>query len=165
MKGKGDLETWWVKVYVGSACTSNSLGSVAFSEFGADDVLNSLMTNQTSGKAATEEDVAKTRRLVEWNVDILTKILKQMVARRASNPPKRSSAIDVKDTKKNEGPLMDEVIDILALPQFDASTFRNHVDPATVKLSQPVHDQLNLYVTRIASSYRSNPFHSFEHAR
>lgn len=157
------METFWLKVYVGSVGTTNSLGS-AYSEFGTDDLLGSLM-NQTPGTSFGEEEIAKTRRLVEWNVEILTKTLKQIVARRASNPPKSSKSVNMASINDKDAPLLDEAKDILQLPQFDASTYRNLVDPATVKLPQAVLDQLNLFVTRIAASYRNgNPFHNFEHA-
>jgi hypothetical protein len=56
------------------------------------------------------------------------------------------------------------VTEVIELPEFDAEMFVLSVDPTTVKLGDKVMSQLREYVTIIASSYRDNPFHNYEHA-
>jgi 3'5'-cyclic nucleotide phosphodiesterase len=59
---------------------------------------------------------------------------------------------------------LDEVQEIITLPEFDQSASRNRQDPDTVEISPVVMEQLKMYVTWIASMYRANPFHNFDHA-
>jgi hypothetical protein len=64
---------------------------------------------------------------------------------------------------KHEMPL-NEVVEIINMPKFDARTQRNQLDPNSVELSVDVVTQLREYVEAIAAQYRQNPFHNFEHA-
>ena len=88
----------------------------------------------------------------------------QIVVRRAANPPRLSTREMRKSLRTNGGLVLDEVEDILALPPFDPSTYKNSIDPDSIMLSPRVHAQLEMFVTKIASLYRENPFHNFEHA-
>lgn len=113
------------------------------------------------------------KRLVTWNVDILSKLLKQIIARRRSRKnlftigePSQKTASRRSITVPSRNNLLDEVVDVLALPHFDEKLFKNHVDPNTIELPIKVTSQLNDFVSTIAAMYNnSNPFHSFEHAR
>ena len=60
--------------------------------------------------------------------------------------------------------LVDDVTEVIELPAFDAEMFVASVDPKTVELKENVVNQLREYVTIIASTYRENPFHNYEHA-
>jgi hypothetical protein len=60
--------------------------------------------------------------------------------------------------------VLEEVTEIIKLPNFDPRAFKDHVDPNTVVLDPKVVSQLKRYVTIIAAMYRNNPFHNFEHA-
>jgi len=69
-----------------------------------------------------------------------------------------------RDTVSNTT-VLDEVTEIITLPTFDEETAAGEqVDPETVELGDEVTKQLRHYVTSIASMYRDNPFHNFEHA-
>jgi hypothetical protein len=60
---------------------------------------------------------------------------------------------------------LDEVKEVIILPKFDAAkaaALRD--DYRKVKISNTVKAQLKEYVSTIASTYRSNSFHNFEHA-
>jgi hypothetical protein len=107
----------------------------------------------------------KTMRLVNWNVDILAKILKNILARRASSHIKGLSNEKLKNLTFKNSDLFQEVKDVISLPKFDATTFQNHVAPNSIELSPAVFQQLTDYVTRVAGFYNDvNPFHNFEHA-
>ena len=62
------------------------------------------------------------------------------------------------------GTVLDEVQEIIALPEYDSSIAKQRKDPETVELAENVTDQLRSFVSCVASMYRGNAFHNFEHA-
>jgi hypothetical protein len=63
-----------------------------------------------------------------------------------------------------EGTALDEVCEIITLPDFDAKTAAQDIDPKTIDLGDKLTTQLRDFVSVIASLYHENPFHCFEHA-
>ena len=57
---------------------------------------------------------------------------------------------------------IDEVVEIVNLPNFTAQTNPASEATETVELSPEVVSQLRDYVSHIAAMYRDNAFHSFE---
>jgi hypothetical protein len=58
---------------------------------------------------------------------------------------------------------LDEVKDIIVLPEYDEAAEKRQCDPKQVVLSAVVVDQLRSFVTSIAALYKPNHFHNFEH--
>ena len=123
---------------------------------------------------------AHVRRKIQWNADILLRMLRQIVARR--NIEKRlgldASAMSVGSlpgghesgdlegsSRPDHETVLDEVKEIIVLPEFNAEAAKLEDDPSKIKLPEEVVDQMKEYVTIIASLYHhDNPFHNFEHA-
>lgn len=59
--------------------------------------------------------------------------------------------------------VVDDVTEVIELPAFDPKLFVDAIDPDSVVIKGSVVKQLREYVTIIASSYRNNPFHNYEH--
>jgi hypothetical protein len=59
---------------------------------------------------------------------------------------------------------LDEVTEIIKLPQFDDKAHKNKTRPDDIVLDDMVMAQLRDYVMTIASMYSDNAFHNFEHA-
>ena len=178
-KGKGKLQTFWLRI-VAESCNTGSKKSTT-SATSLDEISKTDLAKKKAlalGPALDEnlavEEKPKTyfdslppkkKRLVSWNVDILVKILRQIMARRASLPnPKEISQRASKQMTKFSGNVLDEVKDVLALPQFNAKTFQNHVDPNSIEIPEAAITQMTDMVARIAGLYPDNPFHNFEHA-
>jgi Adenylate and Guanylate cyclase catalytic domain len=111
----------------------------------------------------------KGRRLVNWNVDNLLQLLKQIAATRKSKPGKRSKVhLDEKkillEQAKPGKTVIDEVKEIINLPDFKTGDRAVTANAESIVLPQVVVDQLRKYITNIAASYNPNPFHNFEHA-
>ena len=107
---------------------------------------------------------AKNKRLIDWNVEMLTQQLKRIVAQR---DPVAAALQRVEDPiavlQKTGKTPYEEVIEAIALPKFD--TINSHFrDSNSVELGTDVVPQLRAFVTQIANLYRDNPFHNFEHA-
>ena len=120
----------------------------------------------------SEDFDERTQSLVSWNADVLLKILKQIVARRvAVSARNKETGIEFVDSsdpvlwpKTGMSPI-EEVKEIIHLPEFDAFVAKHEPDPETIEIDEDVVGQLHDFVRIIASMYRFNPFHNFEHAR
>lgn len=119
----------------------------------------------TSGHYA-DNSRTKMNRLVAWNVELLAGLLRQIMAQRASRPvkPVAAQSLCQNGIITKHGNVLNEVVDILPLPQFDETMFINSVDPSTIEISQKVMNQLTNFVRQIATMYKKHSFHNFEHA-
>jgi 3'5'-cyclic nucleotide phosphodiesterase len=164
-KGKGEMQTYWLEISPKEGLsTSDRKSSSGGSDMDADQKLLEVMdTPNNEAKIVLDP---KTSRLVEWNVDVLLRLIKQIVARRKScplSPEQKASPREERYTSNHvvTNPL-DEVKEIITLPGFVEAKFQE--DPEDVVISKVVADELHEYVSHIAAIYRSNPFHNFEHA-
>jgi hypothetical protein len=154
-KGKGELQTYWLVTTKASNHTrSETASSEASGEHG-----ESLVTEAVFDTTAPLMD-EKTDRLVQWNVEVLATLLKKVVARRQDMIHTQEVARDVTFSKTTTTPL-DEVQEIIRMPVFKRCTGAEIKD---VGLGDAVLEQLREYVSAVASMYRNNPFHNFEHA-
>ena len=91
----------------------------------------------------------KTRRLIDWNVDLLLRPLRQNVARRQAlcqkKTPKRHRLSFAPGTT-----IIDEVKETITLPRFDAEAARHESRPEDTVLGPEVASELHDYVTTIA---------------
>jgi Adenylate and Guanylate cyclase catalytic domain len=162
-KGKGELRTFWFKRNASSAGSVRSLSILDDGDTGATGE-EEFMSDASLHPTLQMNDMSRTKRLIDYNVEVLAKLLHQIVIRRASYPPEMSTRNQRKNLRAREGLVIDEVKDIVDLPQFDVSAFKKQIDPDSISISPRVHEQLVHFVTRIADLYRPNAFHSFEHA-
>jgi len=153
-KGKGKIQTYFVDP------SGRGGNSVSSGEETIDDDEFQVMDD-------------KTRRLVDWNVEILTKLIKQVVARREaweSVPRKKglktqaSSNSNRTSSRIEQGTVLEEVKEVIELPDYDDRLSQAPANPASIELNTAVMTQLREYVSLIASMYHGNPFHCFEHA-
>jgi class 3 adenylate cyclase len=156
-KGLGELETFWLvrdkerSEGASSAGDTNSVQSDGKSVDGNKSTVDTLSSK-------------KMTRLIEWNVDVLLRLLKQIAAAR-SGPPSKPHAEHVTQTSSKTGEtVLDEVREIIALPKFDAEAAEKQKDAESIEIDEKVFAQLSSYVSSIAAMYRDNPFHNFEHA-
>jgi len=144
-KGKTAIQTYWLQ----------SPGDTDVEEPISDNPDNS--TRQKEVDLANVEDSLspKVKRLVEWNVEILKKLLQEIVAKRDAFGKKRTNEaqiakLEVAYTKKQY--LIDEVKEIISLPKFDVRAHKKKAEKA--ELSPQVVEQLKLYVSAIAAMHR-----------
>jgi hypothetical protein len=115
---------------------------------------------------------SSTARLIDWNVDMLLRLLKQVEAKRRMRrviaepvSQEQEEVHALRDTFSQSGSVVDEVAEIIAMPSFEAQAVNSpKIDPESIVLEEDIEMQLREFVTVIASMYRDNPFHNFEHA-
>ncbi|CAB9519313.1 Receptor-type guanylate cyclase gcy [Seminavis robusta] len=121
------------------------------------------MSGFGSFKSPREKKQNKESRLVDWNVEVLSKLLKHVIARR--NALGLSAPDDEVKLERPDGQtVLEEVREIITLPKFDASAAKKQEDPEKMELDPLIKEQLHDYVSTLASYYRDNPFHNYEHA-
>ena len=173
VKGKGGMiKTFWVCIHpesvgrrsVGTNTSATSRGSIHLLK--QDDPRSCGQQG-----AAFQALPSDKKRLVLWTVDTLLVILRQIMARRAATQAvttatgrscnyENTNIINKTLDPTSNCTVLDEVQDVLALPQFDAKVFRNQVDPETIEVPSAVISQLTEFVAEIAASYNDNPFHN-----
>lgn len=160
-KGKGEMQTYWIE----TSKTSNPSGSVSTDDRSIDTTESWI---DSAGRVSNVQNGIqckiyreKMQRLVDWNTDVFCRLLKQVVGRQQSSPSeKKSNAMLTDDfTLKSTAAVIDEVVETIELPQV----VNNAKELLDVELSEKVVGQVHHYVQTIASMYRDNPFHNFEH--
>jgi hypothetical protein len=107
---------------------------------------------------------ARTTRLIDWNIDVLQRQLKKIIAMRDVPCEEKATCktFEELEVKHPDGStVLDEVREVIPLCPVAKSY---NQDPEDIELCPEVLSQLEDYVTGIAGMYRCNPFHNFEHA-
>jgi class 3 adenylate cyclase len=152
-KGKGLMITYWVEPK-----------SVASSTVSTAD----LTTENTKGNLCLQDDMpigprvsSQLERLVNWNIDVLERLLKKVVARRIALK-RKVNRFNWNKTNSESMIVLDEVQEVIKLPEYDSKY--SDFSPDSIVLEQRVRIQLREFVTTIALTYHNNPFHNFPHA-
>jgi hypothetical protein len=152
LKGKGQLKTFWLLMKKN------------------DKQQQVMVTNEVDYLFQISLDL-KTKRLVDWNVDILLRLIRRIVARRNAECggkrsrkalPKSNPSLTAVSTGVPKCNPLDEVVEVIELPEFNQNI--QEENPDSIVLDQDVARETQEYVTTIATLYRENPFHNFEHA-
>ena len=171
-KGKGEMTTFWLSLAENSS--SGDAQSSCGDSFGggmlldAPDKNRSTKMNKQNGSERLEAYRTylpdKNQRLVEWNVDILLRLLKQIAAKRSVTKNKhvlRGTHSMTSDTANQPQMVLEEVVEVICLPKFTAKTAGVAERAEDMNLSSDVKLQLRSYVASIAAMYNDNPFHNF----
>eukprot|EP00980_Cylindrotheca_fusiformis_P002188 scaffold500_cov124-Cylindrotheca_fusiformis.AAC.1 len=162
-KGKGKMKTYWLlpsgfKPAEYKKALAESGVKKAMSERAKEGIIPSL----------TEEST-KLLRLVDWTVDVLKRLLKQISAHREiQDNPAYSTERELRDAElailSNTANTLDEVEEVVTLPVYSGRTTQTRHIADVVDLPEKAVEQLVEYVRTIATMYRTNSFHNFEHA-
>lgn len=160
VKGKGHMATCWVQP------RENDTSSVAGkSEIGQiTQELDPVLPSDSFSKAPGEiSSLPKIERLVDWNADVLARLLLAIMkqrSRRGAQCEGKENLISP-DSHYPTGQPIDEVKEIITMPRFDACP--SNVDTGSLSLKPEIKDQIHDYVAAIAATYHdSAPFHNFE---
>jgi class 3 adenylate cyclase len=166
-KGKGELTTYFLLSVKKKTSSTNSASTSKI-----DEVVLVRTPSQTKGV----KTVQKRNRVADWVVEMLGKLLKEMKAKRKSSGvrPDSKATIEALENRSigagssvglNNKTVIDEVSDCLKLPLLSKSQKGNSSKSAIPPpLAKEVIDELQHYVYSVASLYKKNPFHNFEHA-
>ena len=160
-KGKGCMQTFWLSIK--DERRTSSVGE-------RDNNQKTFTGNGEGDIQEVNEQSQKNERLVVWAVDILTRLLKQIVSTRKSSLSKTTSKHDEAELEMLEqnlgkgGSMLEEVSEFFELPPFDGDLAERVDSSHTIALDKAVVSQLQVYVGDIFEMYRKNPFHNADHA-
>jgi hypothetical protein len=164
-KGKGQMTTYWVNP--GATSTANGGTSTNGTSTNGDPhevLLDEIPSHSKTELMSIEKPVTKELgeeeaglcRLVDWNVDLLQKLLLKIVARRG----KANKVVAFRQIHSTNP--RDEVTEVVNMAPFDPAAAK--MDLNCTEIDPIVCGQLKDYVKTIASTYMNNPFHNFYHA-
>jgi hypothetical protein len=156
-KGKGQLQTYWLILEpgVGNSTNHSDLGETCDDpETQTDD------SDRKSSKYFSSTLDPKTRRLVDWNADILLRALQKIVAAKGSQ---EATTSDLTLQPSAGGIVLDELAYVIDIVPSSAETM-TEADTEKIELGPTVQSQLRDFVTTIASMHGDNPFHNFDYA-
>lgn len=164
-KGKGEMKTFWLVPKEGSSAADFK------AELDGDKDKTSTRKS-TAGSIVPQRAAASSKldRLVDWNVDVLKKLLYLIIAKRnaKSNQVTQEQRKDLSDLEvqltTRQHPL-EEVQEIVMLPPFEGKSTVPRVRPKDINVPEEVLSQLREFVRSIAVLYRDTPFHNFEVSR
>jgi 3'5'-cyclic nucleotide phosphodiesterase len=180
-KGKGELTTYWLSL------TDHSSSGDAQSERGVARMDASTAGESENGSIVDAEDLkssyqatrksvadlsGKNERLIDWNVDILLRLLSQIAKHQTiENSSLLGRARVSSSSSKHTGVesatpemVLDEVSEVIQLPKFNSKIARAVDQINDIEPPSDVKEQLYEFVSTIAGMYHDNPFHNFEHA-
>eukprot|EP00977_Amphora_coffeiformis_P012581 scaffold3134_cov182-Amphora_coffeaeformis.AAC.18 len=152
-KGKGKMNTYWLVLNPGKKDSTFRVDMVPKEEISYE---------------------RRVERCIDWNSELLVGLLKKVVAHRSavrgrnncSATPRINARLKEAAGKIGKGCMVvEEVANIIELPDNDLDDkSMTTVGSDKVRLPSAVVSQCRAYVALIASLYRKNPFHNFEHA-
>jgi class 3 adenylate cyclase len=148
-KGKGQMQTYWITPGVPSTCNS-SMSSATLKKH--------TEALPASPQRSKPKQVRQKERLIYWNVDLLCKLLTQVVASRESATQGFTCPVQ---TLSN--PVL-EVTAAVDMPELNACAVARIQNADAIKLPDIIVSQMHDLVTTLASMYEENPFHNFDHA-
>jgi class 3 adenylate cyclase len=162
-KGKGEIQTFWLEIK-GEPTKSTTSASTNSDDQNAPSDPKSAFSASVP-RTATEERHA---RLVDWNVDLLQRLLREIIAQRQAIGTEVDSSETIRLLEQaiasDSKIVLDEVKDVVALPKYNSKIAQKWSKQDSVQLDDKIVGQLRDYIRTIAALYRDNPFHNFEHA-
>eukprot|EP00980_Cylindrotheca_fusiformis_P021240 scaffold8164_cov89-Cylindrotheca_fusiformis.AAC.1 len=168
VKGKGEMQTYWLKTKAEAGL--EPLESKFGVENAADTLTESSMSSSVrEGNEISDRDgveaMTKTQRLIEWNVEVLSSLLQQIIASRGGTVDPEDQSLSQKEATIGTGEtVLEEFVPIIQLKRFDAGELSRRQKASSIDIGEEAKSQLRSYVANVASMYQDNPFHNFEHA-
>lgn len=173
VKGKGEMQTYWLLRNRGRKRKQSMDHKSHVTEATGEDESMSLVEVTESGGSdncgldeifsSDHHSLSKMERLVEWNVEILTPLLQQIIASREGRVHRMNSVARLeKHVGYSAGTVLEEFAPIIHLKRFGEEDLKNRKSVNEVHIGGEAKSQLRKYLTNAASMYRENPFHNFE---
>jgi class 3 adenylate cyclase len=143
-KGKGELQTYWLKLSKTKRRTSNATDT--------SDKSNSDGSTTLDEELVERQNELRRERLIKWNVDVLSRQLKRILAmRETGSGTNHPQSLKLKDSPY--GHVIDEIKEVIPLSN-EEKHFK--INPDVVRLPPQVVDELTDYVRRIARMYHDD---------
>lgn len=184
--GKGEMKTYWLeencliettapprsawtnantdKMLAEASTTPREIGLVASRQSVAESETEIQETTRVASGVLDE----RSARRADWVAEVLIRLLKRVIAKRGDQSVVRigrsqNKSVDESIFFERDTTVLEEVQEHIALPRYDP-TCKRELDAESIQLDAVVEDQVHTFVCAVASMYRNNSFHNFEHA-
>lgn len=172
IKGKGVKQTYWIKLTrspedgtvmlrksLSEPCVAQSLQHPVVSE--------QVLPKYIPHPIKIVDTLMENQRLIDWHVEMLGRLLKQIVGSRKKKDQirqrRRSTSMSFRSPFLATP--MNELTEIVEMPRFDKKKSKHLARLTSTELPAEVQKQLRLYISTLACMYEGdNPFHNFAHA-
>uniref|UniRef100_A0A7S2YNJ0 Uncharacterized protein n=1 Tax=Entomoneis paludosa TaxID=265537 RepID=A0A7S2YNJ0_9STRA len=167
-KGKGQMQTYWLDLKTDDNAKSTTSGSTNNEQTDVAHKQSSVVERVQQKQASHVERGLETKatRLVNWNVQILWKLLQQMHSNRVVFGTSPDSEIKIESLQDNL--MQSKIVPIKEYSDcidFSAVSGSNSSSTsAQTQLPEMYKEELQKYIQSLATMYRDHPFHCFEHA-
>lgn len=164
VKGKGEMQTYWIrKSKLLKLFRTDSMDLKVLDET-VETEMDHVQDADDAFDADNIQGMSKTERLVEWNVELLTSLLQQIMASREGSVEKQLSQRSLlnEGVLERGGTVLDEFMPIIPLKRFGADELKARRRTSSIDIGEEAKSQLRSYLSGIASMYQDNPFHNFE---
>ena len=135
-------------------------------------VKSTEMFKRTLSDPSLEGMENKSNCMIDWNVDVLARLLRTLVAKRqAIGDIEPTSELNLNPGKYipkdgESASVLNEVGKIIDMPELEARAFfgSKKIDEKSVELDKVVLSQIRAFVSTIETMYGAHPYHNFEHA-
>jgi hypothetical protein len=174
VKGKGEMQTYWLRSTFAKRAnrakdTANRIESTISEEETVEDSFSSSDVNGQEDAFFDMhgvESMNKTERLIEWNVEVLSSLLQQIVTSRGGSRKSIKPLENVESNIRSGQTILEEFVPIIQLKRLDIDSVNRRQSSISIDVGDDVKSELRSFLSNIAEMYTdSNPFHNFEHAR
>jgi hypothetical protein len=174
VKGKGEMQTYWLRSTFAKRAnrakdTANRIESTISEEETVEDSFSSSDVNGQEDAFFDMhgvESMNKTERLIEWNVEVLSSLLQQIVTSRGGSRKSIKPLQVVESNIRSGQTVLEEFVPIIHLKRLDSDSVNLRQTSRSIDVGNDVKSELRSFLSNIAEMYTdTNPFHNFEHAR
>lgn len=157
------MQTYWLELSDKGAASSTNRSSLDTNSVQDEDHQGNEQAIVTKVGNQVEFNLDdKNMRLISWNKEVLQRLLNQVVQRsylkQKMKGTLRKNLTNHLTITTSEGKMViDEVKEIITLPRFDQKAYDIRSELNKIGLDSKAADQLEMYVSEIASMYRDNP--------
>eukprot|EP00980_Cylindrotheca_fusiformis_P027277 scaffold19709_cov113-Cylindrotheca_fusiformis.AAC.1 len=158
VKGKGEMQTYWLSKSIRSTKPTDPNVEQGTQKIELGTLGEEFESEESSDRTENEdqdfqgiEGMNKTDRLVEWNVEVLTSLLEQIVGSRGEVVD-QSQTLFLAEKKDWTGgrTVLEEFIPIIQLKRFDAEDLKHRGRPTSLDIGDEAKSQLRNYISSIS---------------
>eukprot|EP00980_Cylindrotheca_fusiformis_P004405 scaffold934_cov132-Cylindrotheca_fusiformis.AAC.1 len=153
VRGKGEMQTYWLK----TKAAKGSMSAQSKHDMPTLEETASEMSDGSDGMAETHANenydpdcvspMSKTERLVEWNVEILSPLLQQIIASRGGDVVPKDPSLPQKEATIGTGEtVLEEFVPIIPLKRFDAAELSKRLSATSIDIGEEAKSQLRNYL-------------------
>ena len=161
VKGKGEMQTYWLRSTFAKRAnrakdTANRIESTISEEETVEDSFSSSDVNGQEDAFFDMhgvESMNKTERLIEWNVEVLSSLLQQIVTSRGGSRKSIKPLQVVESNIRSGQTVLEEFVPIIHLKRLDSDSVSRRQSSSSIDVGNDVKSELRSFLSNVAEMY------------